>query len=166
MAAILNVTQDNIYREVRSFLIALFNLSGDHVIRGYSNNVPLPNGDFILMNILYDKALSTTGHNYSVDDGNTEVSYTLEVAIQLDFYGGNAQEMARTFCTLWRDMYACERFQCGQPLYCDDPKFMQFINESSEYEPRWLVTAYFNYNPVVTHDQDYITQSTIQINHM
>lgn len=161
MATALNVSHDDIYREVRSYLIALFNLSGDNVIRGYSNNVPLPNGDFILMNILYENALSTTGHNYSPDEENTEVSQTIEVTIQLDFYGEKANEMSRTFCTLWRDLYACERFSCGQPLYCEEPRYLQFINEASEYENRWMVMAQFNYNPVITHKQDFISDLQI-----
>ncbi|QIA76174.1 LIC_12616 family protein [Rodentibacter caecimuris] len=164
MATELSTSHDDIYRELRSYLLALFNLPQDNVIRGYSNNVPLPNGDFILMNILHEKALSTNAHNYSINESNTEVSHTAEIMIQLDFYGESAVKMAKTFCLLWRDFYACEHFTCGSPLYCDEPKFMQFINERSEYENRWLVTAYFNYNPVITHQQEFITDPLIQIN--
>ena len=86
MAATLSVKHDDIYREVRSFLLSLFGLPADNVIRGYSNNVPLPNGDFILMNIIHENALSTTIHDYSVDDGDAEVMQMVEVSIQLDFY--------------------------------------------------------------------------------
>ncbi|TCJ96146.1 hypothetical protein EV694_1698 [Volucribacter psittacicida] len=166
MSAKLNITYEDIYREVRAFLLGLFNLHEDNVIRGYSNNVPLPNGDFILMNIINERALSTTRHNYNIDESSAEVVQTAEIMLQLDFYGENAAKNAKTFSVLWRDFYACERFSCGQPLYCDEPKFMQFINEASEYENRWTLTAFFNYNPALTHHQEFITSSNIEINQL
>ena len=52
MAAELEVTHNDIYRDVRALLLDPFQLPSEKVIRGYSNNVPLPNGDFILMNII------------------------------------------------------------------------------------------------------------------
>ena len=51
MAAELSTTQDDIYREVRSLLLELFSLGDLQVIRGYSDNVPLPEDDFIMMAI-------------------------------------------------------------------------------------------------------------------
>ena len=74
-------TLDDIYRDVRALLLGLFSCE---VIRGYSNNVPLPKPPFILMNILHDSAASTNEHRYSVVDGQATVNpcllYTSDAA--------------------------------------------------------------------------------------
>ncbi|MGX2974490.1 phage neck terminator protein [Ursidibacter arcticus] len=159
----LSVTHDDIYREARDYLLGLFHLEGDRVIRGYSNNVPLPQSPFILMNIIHEQPLSTNIHDYSLNEGNAEVMQSLEVQMQIDFYGESSGAMARKFCTLWRDFYACERLTVFQPLYCDEPKYLPFTNEASEYEERYTVTAHLTYNPVITHEQDFITNPSILI---
>ncbi|WP_245853750.1 phage neck terminator protein [Necropsobacter massiliensis] len=108
MATELNTTHNDIYREVRELLLGLFNLSGERVIRGYSDNVPLPEGGFILMNIIHGQDLSTNSHNYSVERGNVEVTQSVELQMQIDFYGDQVRNFARTFYKLWRDFYSCE----------------------------------------------------------
>lgn len=163
MATALNISHDDIYREVRAYLLGLFHLDGDRVIRGYSNNVPLPNPPFILMNIIHEQALSTNVHHYWVEREQADVSQSVEVRLQLDFFGETSGQFARTFCQLWRDFYACERLQCCQPLYCEDPKYLPFTNEESEYEERYTVTALLNYNPRVTHEQDFINNPSIML---
>ncbi|MFY1028175.1 phage neck terminator protein [Actinobacillus seminis] len=159
----LKTTHDDIYREVRAYLLGLFHLEGEKVIRGYSNNVPLPQQSFILMNIIYERALTTNVHFYDVNSGITEVLQSVEIQMQIDFYGENSGEMARTFCTLWRDVYACEHFSYCQPLYCDEPRYLPFTNEASEYEQRYLVTINLAYNPVIVHPQDFITNPSITL---
>lgn len=162
----LNTTYDDIYREVRALLLGLFRLGENNVIRGYSNNVPLPSSPFILMNIIHEQALSTNVHDYSLEAENVEVMQSVEVMIQIDFYGETSGQMARQFCTLWRDFYACERLQCCQPLYCDEPKYLPFTNEANEYEERFMVTARLTYNPTLTHEQDFITNPSITLSHL
>ena len=165
MAAELSTTHDDIYREVRALLLNLFSLSGEQVIRGYSDNVPLPEDDFIMMNIIDEQELSTNGYNYSKEEGNVEVKQSVEVQMQIDFYGKSAVKFSRTFCQLWRDFYSCEHLESCQPLYCDNPKYLPFVNEKSQYEERYLVTAHLTYNPVITHGQEFMENAgNIEIN--
>ena len=49
-------TLDDIYTEVRAMLLGLFSCE---VVRGYSNNVPLPKPPFVVMNILNETAAAT-----------------------------------------------------------------------------------------------------------
>ncbi|MGV7078489.1 phage neck terminator protein [Testudinibacter sp. P80/BLE/0925] len=163
MATELITTHDDIYKDVRAYLMLLFPEVKDKVIRGYSNNVPLPESPFILMNIIHEKAVSTNVHDFSVADGNAEVMQTIELMMQIDFYGEQAGTMARKFTHLWRDFHACENLTCCQPLYCDEAKYLPFTNEKSNYESRFMTTATLNYNPVVIHDQDFITDPQINI---
>lgn len=86
----LTINHDAIYREVRLLLLSLFPLEGEQVIRGYSNNVPLPKPPFILLNIINERPVATNSHSYNVDDASAEVLQSLELQMQLDFYGENA----------------------------------------------------------------------------
>lgn len=158
MAAALKNTHNDIYKEVRALLLGLFLLPEENVIRGYSNNVPLPNGNFILMNIIHEQQLATNLHRYSFEDGQADVQQSVEMQIQLDFFGEQAGEFSRTFANLWRDEYACEQLKMCQPLYADNPRYLPFTNEEEQFEERWTVTANLQYNPVVMHSQEFITE--------
>lgn len=156
MAAELEVTHNDIYRDVRALLLDLFQLPSENVIRGYSNNVPLPNGDFILMNIINETDLSTNGWFYLKEANKVEALQSVEVLLQIDFYGKESAKNARIFSNLWRDFYSSERLKVCQPLYCNNPKYLPFTNEQNQYEERYMVEAYLTYIPVATYDQDYV----------
>ncbi len=160
MATTLNIAEDDIYREVRSLLIGLFSCE---VIRGYSNNVPLPKPPFVLMNILSDTPVATGEHDYAPAETSAVVSRATEVQMQLDFYGREAGRMAQTLATLWRDFYACERLKCCQPLYTDTARFMPLTNEESAYEQRWTLTAALSYTPAVKHEQAFVNAFDIEL---
>ena len=164
MAAKLDKTHDDIYADVRAFLINLFPLPDEKVIRGYSNNVPFPQAPFICINIITESALATNVNEYAEESGR--VMQTQEVQMQVDFYGQQSGEMSRTFANLWRDFYACDRLSVCQPLYTNDPQYLPFTNESSDFEERWMVSAYLNYNPVVTHEQSRVSAIDISINNL
>ena len=159
MATTLNITENDIYKEVRSYLLGLFSLPNNNVIRGYSNNVPLPAAPFVVMNILTSTDNSTVVRDYDPDNGLAESGVNTTVSMQIDFYGDAAESMCRTFVNLWRDFYACERLVKCQPLFCDDPRYMPFTDESSNFETRWMTVARLNYNPVVIYEQDFSSQA-------
>ena len=77
-------TLDDIYTEVRAMLLGLFSCE---VVRGYSNNVPLPRPPFVVMNILNETAAATNEHAYAVSDETAAFSRQSEIQMQLDFYG-------------------------------------------------------------------------------
>lgn len=161
MAATLNINEDDIYTEVRALLRGLFSCE---VVRGYSNNVPLPKASFVLMNILNDSPRSTNEHHYDVAAGQAIAGQASEMQMQLDFYGTESGAMARIFVGLWRDFYACERMKKCQPLYANQPRFMPLTNEESNYEARWTVTASLSYYPTVTHEQAFVNAFDIELN--
>lgn len=146
-------TLDDIYADVRSLLLGLFDCE---VIRGYSNNVPLPKPPFVLMNILNETAAATNEHAYSPADETAAVSRQSEIQMQLDFFGAEAGQMAQKTVLLWRDFYACERLKFCQPLYVGLARFMPLTNEESEYEERWMTTVHLAYAPQAEHQQKFI----------
>ena len=146
-------TLDDIYTEVRAMLLGLFSCE---VVRGYSNNVPLPKPPFVVMNILNEAAAATNEHAYAVADETAAVSRQSEIQMQLDFYGAEAGQMAQKTVLLWRDFYACERLKSCQPLYADPARFMPLTTEESEYEERWMTTVHLAYAPQAEHPQQFV----------
>lgn len=159
MAAELNLSQQDLYADVRAYLLLLF--PECEVIQGYSNNVPLPAGAFVLMNILRETDLSTNATAYS--DKKAHVSRSVEVRMQLDFYGVGAGERVRIFANLWRDHHAADILRHCQPLYSEEPRYLPLENEAAAFEERWLLEAALNYNPTISHDQERVKTAAISL---
>ena len=96
----------------------------------------------------------------TVMSGGTETrTQGAELVVQLDFHSAdtsNAGDMAQTTSTMFRSDYAFEQFANQSPHYdvtpflADDPRQMPFINESQQYEWRWVVEARMQMNQVVS----------------
>lgn len=137
MATKLDVTHQQIYADIRAFVLGLLDCE---VIQAYSNNVPLPKGEFVMMTILHETPQGTNEH-----DGQ-QVSQVMELHLQLDFFGKQSAEMARTVCQMWRDPYACERLKYCQPLFHSDIRHISLTNEESQYERRYSVDLAISYH--------------------
>lgn len=164
MAGTLDINHDLIYTDVRRMLLELF--PACEVVRGYSNNVPFPKAPFILMNIIHEMEMNTQVSEYRKDDRQADVTRSIEATLQLDFYGHDSGVNARIFSSLWRDFYACDRLASCQPLYSDNARFIPLTNDEQNFEERWSVTASLTYNPTVTHEQAFVTESVVSINHI
>lgn len=160
----LNISHDDIYADVRAWLLKLF--PAWEVVRSYSNNVPLPNVPFILLHILHERDLSTRTHNYDVDAGTAQVGSTVHLEMQIDCYGEESGTAARTIAQLWQDFQAAEHLQVCQPLYCEQPRHIPMTNEVSDFEMRWSLTVALNYNPSITHAQDFVKHIRIHTQHL
>lgn len=154
----INITHQGLYKDVRTYLLGLFTCE---VVQGWSNNVPMPSPPFISMRILGERALATNEAEYDLAQNQATKIQSVEVSMQLDFY--DCPENARIFNNLWRDMHASDRLEKCQPLYSDDPKHMPITNSETQYESRWVVTAYLQYNPAVTHEQAFIDEMPINL---
>ena len=155
----INITDSDIYKDIRAYIKGLFNIEA---VQGYSNNVPMPNGSFVVMRILFNRAISTNWHEYDIEQDQAQVTQSREVTMQLDFY--NAPNQAQTFVQLWRDYHACDGLNVVQPLYANDARFMPITNEEKNYESRYIVEAVMQYNPVVTHEQVFIDEMPVTVN--
>lgn len=163
MATTLNTTHTDIYTDVRRYLLSLF--PDNEVVQGYSNNVPLPNPPFILMNLITETDLNTQINGFH-GNGQATVTRSVETALQLDFYGEESGNRARIFQNLWRDYYTCEILGKCQPLYSDNLRYIPLTNEEQEFEERWNITAYLTYNPTITHGQDYVQSVDVSIQYI
>lgn len=95
--------------------------------------------------------------------GGETIELRQQELIQLDFHSADtsAGDMANTVQALFRDDYAVQQF-AGQtpaysvvPLHADAARYLPFINESQQYEWRWVVEAMLQVNSVVSVPQQF-----------
>ena len=155
--ATLNATDQEIYKDIRAFLLGLFPEAGSQIVQinvGVQANNPLPR-DAIVMQVLFDRNFDTAVVTPVVADNEAIIQNSVEVRLQLDFYGAPAQQRGRTVETLWRTYYACERLQVCQPLYVQSYNRHPYVNDSNLLEDRWILDLALQYNPQVTVAQDF-----------
>ena len=164
MPTVINLTDQDIYEDIKQYLESFCPCP---VLQGYPENSPPPSGDFVYMNILFSKNMALdTFNSYDKDLDESYVHEFRQTTIQLDFYGPSSEKLASTFEILWKNHHACEGLKVCQPLYVVSCIRSVIANETQSYEDRWIVTATLQYNPTVTHDQEFINQIPINISHV
>lgn len=142
------------YRAVKAFVLAILPLDDQHVIKGLGNRAPMPLGPFVAITTLANARLRTNQTTWDVTDPaptDLSIEQGVQITLQVDIYGPLSFDWTSIFSTLWRDETACDALTPScQPLYTDDPKQIPLIDGEEQYEQRWLVTAYLQYDPVVS----------------
>lgn len=170
MAATISITELNVCGALRSFLLGIL-ASGVEVVRAQDNDVGEPQGaDFVMMNVISLPRLATNVDSYTdpgTNPGTRNSMQAIKMGVQLDVHGPNSADNSAMITTLFRDEYACVQFAAInpdiQPLYCDEPKQVPFINGENLYEQRWIITVAIEYNPVTQTPQDFFDQVEVEI---
>lgn len=151
-----SIPQEQLYTVISTFLQSVTGFSQQLVIQGLPNRdaMPLASPGFATMQITLANRL-----NYNIDTwGPTDpapTSVNVEThykgRLQVDFYGAASGDLAAIFASLWRDETGCLALEpTCDPLYTDDPFLAPLDDSEEQYEQRWTVNAYFQYNPVVS----------------
>ena len=152
---------------MRGFLLSAFQCE---VFQGQDNRASAPIGPFVEMTTMRMRDLSTnkTTYNDTGDPATSTIrnSRSSEWAVQLDFFGDTAMDMANTIAGLARTDYACQQLASGgvdiAPLYAGDPMQTSMINGEQQYEQRWTFEFVTQFNPVITTPMQYA--DALQIN--
>jgi hypothetical protein len=83
--------------------------------------------------------------------------------MQLDFYGDMAFDRVTKCATMWRSQYTTNKLQAIQPLYANNPRNMEFVNEQDQYEKRFLLEIALQYNPYYTYAEQSDTVVSVDI---
>lgn len=156
-----SITHADIYAEVRAYMLGLFSCPPETIIQGYQNDAPLPS-NAIVMSMLFEHGLDISANYYAPGD-KAYLQQSVEITMQIDFYGEESGDRARKLCNFWKSQHAAARLISCQPLYSKDPMQMEFINEQSRYEQRWMVEIALQYNPEFEYDQIYLDMPTINL---
>ena len=164
LATVANTLTD-VYTALGNFVAAQLGLSPGQVVQGYPNRVAMPVGPFVLMTGMLKKRLRTNVDNYAGTSdvapapGPVTAEQGQQIMVQLDCYGPQSSDWSDILSTLLRDNVGCEALlPVCQPLYADDPVRSPLIDSEAQYEDRWIVSAYIQYNAVTTTAQTYAVE--------
>ena len=157
----LNVSNQDLYREIRLFLLGLFPDATLQIIQSTQNNQPLPE-NAIVMQVLFDSNMDESVTTYNPPN-EAMVQNSVEVRVQLDFYGAMAESRSRIVANLWKNYYGTDNMEICKPLYVQSRQRHPYINDSNQYEDRWILDLGLQYNPTVTHAQDFAEDASVII---
>ena len=149
----------DLFTELRALLMDL--IPGVEVVKGLSNDVPMPLGAFISMTGIGQRRLATNRHEYSdlgaltspkTALGTVDIEQPTAYEIQVDCYGPQSSDWAAKISAVWRDSYAVDYLSPFgmSPLYAGDQRQIPLQNSSQNYEERWVVVLTLQYTPTVT----------------
>jgi hypothetical protein len=158
-----SITQSDVLKAVGDFLVTVLP-SGFSVIQALDNLVAPPVTNYAAMQIVTQSRLATNIQTDTLDliDGDySQITQKTEISIQVDIYSETASNQASVISTLFRDAFAYDGFPNNvKPLYCDDPKQIVFVNDAMQYEKRFMIMLYLQYDPTVTVS----TQLAVELN--
>jgi len=151
-----SIVERQIYVVVKAFLVTLTGLDPALILQGLPNRAAMPAASpgFVTMQLTSGSRL-----NYNIDTwdqtnpaptGIQSETHWKE-KIQIDFYGSESGDWSRVFAGLWKDETACLALKpVCDPLYAHDPMLAPLDDSEQQYEARWTVEAFLQYNPVTT----------------
>ena len=100
---------------------------------------------------------------YSADCTRRTVQHVSKFEVQLDCFGETAQEWAASICNAFRDPeFYTAFFPAGiRPLYADDPRQIAFTSDASQFEKRWMIRAFLQYEPKLVLPASGVTSVTV-----
>lgn len=159
MPASVSITETQALTVLRSFVLSLVDLDGDHVIRGLQNRSAMPSGDFIVMTPLLNAPLATNVETYTPPSSIANNERSTQLRVQIDCYGALAMDRANLLSMMVRSEYACQQFAASgldmQPLYATDAAQRPFVSGEAQYIERWGFDAVMQINPVVSVPQQF-----------
>jgi len=157
----LSLDHQELYREIRLFLLGLFPDATMQIIQSTQNNQPLPE-NAIVMQVLFDSNMDESVTTYNPPN-EAMVQNSVEVRVQLDFYGPMAESRSRIVANLWKNYYGTDNMEICKPLYVQSRQRHPYINDSNQYEDRFILDLGLQYNPTVTHAQDFAEDASVII---
>lgn len=158
MTTTISITDQDLYKVVGNFLQSIVGVDVT-VVQGQENRVSQPDGPYLLMQAFIAGRLRTNVNTYNSEAMTPDSAFTeqgTKVRMQVDCYGPQSQNWATMISTLWRDFYGCDALApTCQPLYTGEPFQGALVNGEEQYESRWTVECFLQYNPVTTTAQQF-----------
>lgn len=156
------ITDQDIYDEIWDYLTALFPTTP--IVQGLQNNSPLPKDAIVMTLMPYAQALDQSRYDYNGETEEGTVQESKLQIMQLDFYGADAYNKVMKTSLLWRSTYSTNILKAVQPLYANNPRNLEYVNEQDQYEKRFLLEIALQYNPYYTYAEQSTTSAAIDIN--
>lgn len=152
-----------IVTEIRNLLLStLDDVQPSQVVRDTQNFAALPENAIVIAP-LFDQNLDVTSNTFEADKERGIVSQSVEMRVQISFYGRYAPDRSRIFGQLWANEYMFGRAKGFKPLYVQSRQRAPYVNESNQFEDRYLLDLALQYNPSVSYAQDFADEANIDI---
>lgn len=153
------VNEAALFTALRSALVAVL---GCEVVKGMSNKVPQPLGDYVVMTPILMERMGTNESQYPVAP-NAEVTRlektNNDYQIQLDFYGTSSGNNAAIIATMFRSDLL---FQYGiTPLFSSEPRQLMFKSGEDQMTERWSMDIHLHYNAKISLSQQSANQLSV-----
>lgn len=134
------------------------------VTRGQINLVSMPDNAFINMQLFTSGRIRTGVHTWDSVAQTQSVEMGTKMKVRLDCYGPLGSDWATALKALWRDLYGCTFLaSVGAPLYDGEAMQGALVNGEEQYEDRWILELFLQYNPVVTVPQQSATSLKVKV---
>lgn len=150
-----SITLQDVYTDLRTFLLSVLPV-GVPVVQLPVNraSMPAPSPGFVGMTVRQPSRIMTNLDKWdaaALAPTAIDIEQAVKLTVKLDCYGADSGDWSVMLSTVLRDEYGVTALAPTlAPLYTDDPKFGPLVDGEEEYEQRWIVEAYLQYNPVVS----------------
>lgn len=172
MTATLDISLDDLYTALGNFVQLVLG-TDIPVVQGQGNRVAAPpvetdaNGavlGFVQIQAFVDKRTTTNQDSFDPVNQLLAAQSNTQVEVQLDFYGPVSMNWAKMVGTLLRDEYGCTNLApTCQPLWADEAMQAALVDGEEQYEERWTLRSYVQYNPVTTVGQESATALSVVV---
>lgn len=137
-------------------------VDGAQIVRAQVNRVPMPQGACVVLTERLVRNLATPTSDYQPLDNTATVNARKRFEVQIDFYGPLAGEQCGAVEAALRSPYGFDSMPVDiKPLYTSEGIQAPLITGEEQYESRWTLTAYLQYNPVVTLPQQFADEAHV-----
>ena len=146
----------DVYAALLPLIASVTGLASNLIVQGLPNRTAMPAAapGFAVVEISVSGRLRTNIATYDVTNPSptTEsIEQGTKLRAQIDLYGVSAADWAVMLSTILRDDVGCTALApTCQPLYTDEPMLAPLDDSEAQYESRWIMSSYLQYNPVVT----------------
>jgi hypothetical protein len=143
-----SIAIDSVIDALKAFLQPF--VGSNPIVRAQVNRVPPPLSGFVVLTELLEVDLETPSVRLDAANNQLIITGPTQINIQIDFYGPSAGDQCKAVKTVFRSTYSPAQFPDGiKPLYCSDGLQSPLITGEEQWESRFTLTAYLQYNPTV-----------------
>lgn len=154
-----DISVDQVIDALAAFLAPF--VPGAEIVRAQVNRVAMPANPCVILTEMKQTDLSVPATEYQPDDDTATIYGPSQIDVQIDFYGALSGEFCKTVKSAFRSQWGFDNFPANiRPLYTSDGIQAPLTTGEQQYESRWTLTAFMQYNPTVTVPQQFADEAT------
>ncbi len=148
---------------IYDYILFVTSIDGSRVFRGNQSREVLPSdNEYCIYTPILRKRRGTNVYSFDAEDCDDDTNGTetftgsVEMEIQVDFYGSTAARFAQGMETAARSELANRYFVREnvplRVLYCTEPRDLTGLDASMQYVPRWTISIMVQFDSAVAYN--------------